>query len=273
MDARLLSIHIYPVKSCAALDPRQARLGPRGLEGDRDWVVVGPGGRFLTQRTHPKLATIRALPTADGLALEAPGVAALAVPTPDAATGAAPVEVTIWNDRVAARSAGAAARRWISEVLGTQAELVRADDSTVRAAPAAWRGAIDAPVHFPDAFPILVTTTASLAALNERMPVPVPMNRFRPNLVLDGPPAFAEDELRTLRIGEVELRLVKPCTRCATTAVDQARGVLAENPLPVLKTFRFDRELLGVTFGQNAVIVRGHGALLRAGAEAQLSGA
>jgi hypothetical protein len=195
------------------------------------------------------------------------------VPTPEAAAGAAPVEVTIWDDRVAARSAGAVARRWVSAVLGTEAELVRADASTVRSAPAAWRGSIDAPVHFPDAFPILVTNTASLAALNERMPSPVPMNRFRPNLVLDGLPAFAEDELRTLRIGDIELRLVKPCTRCATTAVDQARGELAENPMPVLKTFRFDRELRGVTFGQNAVIVRGTGKMLRAGAEAQLSDA
>ncbi|MGH8309529.1 MAG: MOSC domain-containing protein, partial [Steroidobacteraceae bacterium] len=119
-------------------------------------------------------------------------------------------------------------------------------------------------------YPLLVCNRASLTELNARMPEPIPMNRFRPNFVLDGLEPFAEDTIDSIAIGEVVLRLVKPCTRCVTTATDQRTGERSTNPLPVLRKFRFDRKLLGVTFGENAVVERGAGASIRLGAECRV---
>ncbi|HTT02086.1 MAG TPA: MOSC domain-containing protein, partial [Steroidobacteraceae bacterium] len=121
-------------------------------------------------------------------------------------------------------------------------------------------------VTYVDGFPILVCNRASLAELNTRLPTAIPMTRFRPNLVLEGLPAFAEDWIDTLDLGEVKLRLVKPCTRCVITSTDQQTGERLTNPLPVLRQYRFSRELMGVMFGENAVIAAGVGARIAEGA-------
>ena len=123
------------------------------------------------------------------------------------------------------------------------------------------------PVSFADGYPILVCNQASLADLNTRMPEPIPMQRFRPSIVLSGLAAFEEDRIDTLCIGGVTLELVKPCTRCIITATDQLTGERSTNPLPVLRTFRFDRVLLGVAFGENAVVRAGFGLSIARGAE------
>jgi uncharacterized protein YcbX len=130
-----------------------------------------------------------------------------------------------------------------------------------------FAGPIAMPVAFSDGFPILVCNRASLEDLNTRMPEPVPMERFRPNVVLDGLPAFAEDRIASLQIGLITLNLVKPCTRCVITSTDQRTGERTTNPLPVLRKFRFDRALLGVTFGENAVITAGVGSNVERGTE------
>jgi len=126
------------------------------------------------------------------------------------------------------------------------------------------------PVSFADGYPILVCTRASLAALNARLPTPVPMERFRPNLVLDGLAPFAEDGIRAVRIGAVVLRLVKPCTRCTVPAVDQESGERSTDPAPALKEFRWDPALRGVTFGVNAFAEGPVGATLAVGAPVEV---
>src|SRR5690606_10482621 len=130
-----------------------------------------------------------------------------------------------------------------------------------------YTGEVVAPVAFPDGYPVLVCNSASLADLNARMPEAIPMGRFRPNIVLSGLPAFAEDRIDTVQIGPVTLRLVKPSTRCVITSTDQLTGERTTNPLPVLRKFRFNRELLGVTFGENAIITSGVGQSIVRGAE------
>lgn len=258
-------IWIYPVKSCRGLSLRTAMIGERGLLGDREWLVVDEQRRFLTQRTHPALACVAASLDGDMLRLSAPQQPVLTLPRDARALGGAMTRVRIFSDEVDAMDAGADAARWVSAVLGAPARLVRAIESTRREPDARWRGAVSAPVNFPDAFPLLVCNTASLSELNRRLPQPVPMNRFRPNIVISGPQAFAEDQISALRTASVDLHLVKPCLRCSTTIVDQESGVPGIDPLPALKQFRFDRELLGVKFGQNAVIARGVGEVLRVG--------
>ncbi len=260
----LRSLHLYPVKSCHRIDVDRATPGERGLEGDREWMVTDAAGRFLTQRTHPALARIRPSYTDTALVLQHPRLPPLTLPrAPD---GQWPRRrVRVWDDEVVAAIAGTEAGDWVSQAAGTPALLVRAGRFTERQPSGPWRGDHPAPVNFPDAYPLLVCNQASLDDLNGRLPAPLPMSRFRPNLVIDGLPPYAEDEIGELRFGAVRLALVKACTRCSTTTIDQESGEPSGNPLAVLRTYRFDLALRGVTFGQNALVIAGEGASLEVG--------
>ena len=264
--ATIHSLHIYPVKSCHGLDLREALLGSRGFVGDREWMLVDGAGRFITQRTQPGLARILASPGADGrLRVDHEGLPSLTLdPALTAARGAAR-RVRIWDDQVEARSAGRLASEWFSTVLGCAVDAVLAGPWTLREPRGSWHGDTAAPVNFPDGYPLLVCSTASLADLAGRMAEPVPMNRFRPNIVLSGLEPYEEDRLDSLRCGGIMLRPVKACTRCSTTLVDQETGRTGSNPLPTLQAYRYDRELKGVTFGQNVVLMAGAGQTLRVG--------
>ena len=260
----LRSLHLYPVKSCHRIDVDRAIPGERGLRGDREWMITDAAGRFLTQRTHPALVRIRPSYSDTALVLQHPHLPPLALPRP-------PDEdwprrrVRIWDDEVDAAIAGADACAWVSEAAGTEALLVRAGSFTQRQPTGPWRGDHLAPVNFPDAYPLLVCSQASLDDLNGRLPAPVPMTRFRPNLVVDGLPPYAEDGIEELRFGKVRIRLVKACTRCSTTTIDQESGESSGNPISALRTYRYDCALRGVTFGQNALVTAGVGAALRVG--------
>lgn len=266
LPVRIVSLHVYPVKSCHRIDLGLAQLGERGLAGDREWMVVTPEGRFLTQRTHPALALVRPALEGAELVLRHPALEPLRLPSAGDPRWSRR-RVRIWDDEVEAGVAGGAAGDWISAAAGGPALLVRADAATMRQPSGKWRGDRAAPVNFPDAYPLLVCNPASLDDLNSRMPAPLPMTRFRPNLVVAGLAPWQEDAVETLRFGPVELRLVKPCTRCSTTTIDQESGAAAGNPLEALRAFRFDRELRGVTFGQNALASAGVGERLEAGSE------
>ena len=250
MPAVLSAIRIYPVMACRRVELERARLASTGLDGDRAWMVTRTDGRFLSQRSHPRLARLVPRLARGTLELHCPGLDPLVV------SGAADGElreVGVWDDRMRAVDAGDPAAAWLERALGAPARLVRACAETRRYANRAYVGDRDVPVSFADGYPILVCTTASLAALNERLPVPVPMERFRPNLVLDGLEAFAEDRIRAVRIGAVVLRFVKPCTRCTVPSIDQDSGEPGTDPGPALRAFRYDAKLRGVLFGVNAI--------------------
>lgn len=273
LAARIRSLHVYPVKSCRGIDLAAAQLAERGLAWDRHWMVVDPAGRFLTQRTQPRLACIGTALNDDGVLLRVDGQPPLTLPFGAAGADAADlVTVRVWDDTVSAAHCGAAAEAWISRALGTPARLVRAIAATQRQPAPRWRGALDAPVNFPDGFPILVCNAASLEDLAARLPQPaaLPMDRFRPNVVLEGIAPWAEDQVQRMQTDDVALRLAKPCTRCVITSRDQSSGEPGSDPLPALRKFRFDRELKGVTFGWNALIESGAGASLRAGETVRL---
>jgi hypothetical protein len=176
----------------------------------------------------------------------------------------------VWKDSITALDQGDAAARWVTEAIGVDARFLRIAPVLDRRANPEYAGTTLAPVSFADGFPMLIVNFASLEYLNSKMPEPVPLERFRPSIVLDGLEPFAEDRIAALEFDNVTLRLVKPCTRCVITSTDQQTGNPASNPLPVLRTFRFDRRLMGVTFGENAVIAAGVGETLELGAHCSI---
>jgi uncharacterized protein YcbX len=252
----IASLFVYPVKSCRGIALRQARLTPRGLQYDREWMVVLPDGRFLTQREAPRLALVGTALHEGQLELSAPGLTRLAVPLHRPARGES-VEVTVWRDHVLAIDEGQAAADWFSEHLRRDVRLVRFDDSRARPTDPAWSQGLAGTSAFSDGYPVLVLARASLDDLNARLPSPLPVDRFRPNVFLEGCAPYAEDSIRGLESEQMRLRIVKPCTRCVITTTDQATAVLqGHEPLRTLKTFRWDGALHGVKFGQNAIVER-----------------
>jgi hypothetical protein len=259
----LASLHVYPVKSCRGIAHTAVRLTAAGLEHDREWMFVGPGGRFITQREVPGLARVDVELGASTLRLSTSGAGGVAV---SLEFQGARTEVNVWGDLVGAFDQGDEVAAWASTSFGRELRLVRIDHEARRLSNRDWTGGLEAPNRFSDGYPLLVVSRASLDELNSRLPVPLPMDRFRPNLVLDGLPPYGEDSLGDLVADGVRLRIVKPCTRCVITTTDQQTGVVAgDEPVRTLRSYRWDARLKGVTFGQNTIVVEGAGRALGVG--------
>ena len=269
-SATIVGLFVYPLKSARGIARETARLAATGFEWDRQWMFVNAQGTFLSQRTHPQLARLVPELTAEALVVRAPGRPLLEIPFAGA-SGGERVAVRVHRDPCDGVDEGPGAARWASETLGEALRLVRVPADPARRANPAFAGPTPAPMGFADGFPLLVCNEASLADLNARLPQPIPMERFRPNLVLSGLPAWAEDRIDSLTIGPVRLRLVKPCTRCTIPSIDQRSGMPATDPAPALREFRFDAALRGVTFGENAVIDIGAGAEIRRGSRCRVT--
>jgi hypothetical protein len=271
-EVAVVSLHLYPVKSCRAVDVDRATVAATGLavDGarDREWMVVDAQGRFVTQREQPRMALVEPLVDDGTLSLRVPGFAPLALRECGEAR-----DVVVWRSSVRGFDAGDAAAAALSAFLGQDVRLVRFDDRAPRPCNPDYAGDSGATTLFADGYPLLVIAQASLDDLNARLAArgfPVaPMNRFRPNVVVDGLEAFDEDHVDTLAFGEVVLKLVKPCTRCEVTTTDQASALRNLEPLRTLSTYRRDDRLAGITFGMNAIVAAGAGATLRVGARGQ----
>ena len=266
--ANVAELFVYPLKSARAIACSQVRVRPTGFEWDRNWMLVNAQGVFLSQRTHPQLACIVPQIAGEELVLRAPGLPSLRLPR--TFRGEDRLAVRVHNDRCIGLDEGSAAAEWVSRIAAEPARLVRVPAQIERQANTAFAGDAFAPMGFADGFPVLVCNQASLEDLNTRLPEAIPMERFRPNVVLVGLPPWAEDRIDTLTFGDLTLRLVKPCTRCTIPSIDQRTGQAGIDPAPALRQFRFSKALRGVTFGENAVIVRGAGALLERGAACQV---
>lgn len=249
---RISEIRIYPVKGLRGLSVPSATIEPWGLAGDRRWMIVDAAGRFLSQREVPAMAMIDATLEAGGLKLSASRRSDLVVAT---AIGAPTIDVVIWRNTVSAAPTGPEADAWLSEALGRHCRLVHmAEPERARPVNPAF-GAAEDRVSFADGYPMLATTTASLADLARRAALPhLSMDRFRTNLVVDGAAAWEEDGWRELEIGSALFAVVKPCERCAVTTVDQTTGERHPDiePLRTLSTFRRNERGQPV-FGQNLI--------------------
>lgn len=246
------ALHLYPLKSAGGINRNLLPLDARGPVADRRWMLVDGRGRFITMRKFPKMIQID-IGLHDGtLVVNAPGMSELQIPTPSFAQqqGLTKKSVIIWHDEVAAVDIGEAAAGWFSAYLGVSCYLVYMPDDTQRQVDLAFAN-VGTTVGFADGFPLLLISEASLADLNQRLPSGIPMSRFRPNIVVSGCEAFAEDDWREIRIGELTLSVVKPCSRCIMPSIDAATASKSSEPMATLKTYRQqDGE---VFFGQNLV--------------------
>lgn len=268
--ATITSLYLYPVKSCGGVELEEALLGPCGLESgaiaDRQWMVVNGNGEFVTQRECPRLARAQPSIEAEGLRIGAPGLPKLLLAARPQGERRA---VAIWRDRLAAIDAGDEAAAWFSALAAEPVRLVRFDEREIRLANPAWTQGREARTRFSDGYPILLISAASLADFNARWRgegrLALPMERFRPNIVIDGVGAYEEDHLSALTAEGIELRPVKPCPRCSIPSVDQRTGEVGPAPLELLAGYRFNTAVAGVVFGQNAIVAAGQGRRIRVG--------
>jgi uncharacterized protein len=241
-------LFIYPVKGCAGYAVSSAALTARGFENDRLYLIVSPDGTFLTQREFPGLCLIRPALTDAGIAFKAPSHPKIDVPIPK---DEALRPVRIWRDDCLAYDQGKEIAEWLSSYIGKPYGLVRMSDDHPRPVDRDY-GRADDIVSFADGFPFLITNEASLEELNSRLETPVPMDRFRPNIVLAGDHSWEEDYWKLIHTQDAEIEIVKNCSRCVVTTVDQKTGERGKEPLKTLATYR-TVDSNRVIFGQNGV--------------------
>ena len=245
---RVRALYRYLIKSCRGTPLDEAIVDARGIMADRRWMVVDAAGNFLSQRDLPRMALVTPRLGDEVMEVTAPDMEPIVVAL---GSSGAEVDVTIWDDRCVAVDEGAGAARWFTTVLGVPCRLVRKSDTDVRRVDPTYAGPGDQ-VGFADGFSFLLTSQASLDELNRRLPQPLPMNRFRPNIVIDGATAFEEDGWRSIRVGAITFTVAKPCARCAITTTDQLTAERSKEPLRTLATFR-NVPGKGVMFGQNLI--------------------
>jgi uncharacterized protein len=243
------ALTLYPIKSCGGISLEIARSSPRGFYGDREYMLIDPSGCFITQREQPRMALIMPVLKEDGLlAVQAPGMQEMII----TATGTGKRhEVIIWKDTCIAIDQGDGAAEWFSTFLGTACRLVRMPEDYIRHVNPHYAISEHDQVGFADGYPFLLITEASLEDLNARLEQPLPMNRFRPNIVVRNTQPYAEDMWRTIRIGDMMLHIVKPCARCPIPTTDQVTARRGKEPLRTLATYRHATR--GVMFGQNLI--------------------
>jgi len=270
---------MYPIKSCAGIALTEAVITASGLSYggvcDREWMLVDGSGLFLTQREYPRMACLRITIAGDTLRVDTDTMATLSISL-KANADAQKITVQIWETEVIADDAGEEAATWFSQALGTRCRLVRFSPQAQRYANTKWTGDTLAPTRFADGYPLLLIAQASLGDLNRRAIAQgrqaVPMNRFRPNIVIDGVEAFEEDYAASYLLQNgVQLRPVKPCPRCPIPAVDQLTGEVGASPVDILQSYRANPIVDGeITFGMNVILEQGAGLVLRVGDEVEM---
>ncbi|SFB57271.1 MOSC domain-containing protein [Algoriphagus aquimarinus] len=247
-------LYIYPIKSLAGIRLTEAKVEERGFELDRRWMLIDESGRFLSQRTFPIMALLRVEIGEDSLSVYHSSNPLESIHIPFTEEGEEISSVTVWDDDMPARLVNSQIDEWFSKVLGMNVRLVKMPLSTERKVDPKYAVNGES-VSFADGMPYLLIGQKSLEDLNKKLEEPVPMNRFRPNIVFSGGEAFIEDSWRRIQIGELDLQVVKPCARCVMITVDQNTGIKAAEPLKTLASYR--REGKKVLFGQNVVALSG----------------
>ena len=281
VHAEIARLFVYPVKSCAGVELREAVLTETGLDLDRAWMVVNADGEFVSQRELPRLALIKPQLKTQEVVLRAPGMLALHLQIDQVEKA---VQAKVWDDVVGAFDMGDIAAQWFSDFLAAPSgayapgrqkyRLVRFDPEHQRLSSLKWTAGVQAPIQFADGFPVLVVGTASLDGLNRRLQAQghahVGIERFRPNIVLSGLEEHDEDRLDGMFIttdtGRVSLKPVKPCPRCPIPNIDPVTATSTPAVGDMLLTYRQDARVNGaVTFGMNAIVIDGADQVLKVG--------
>ncbi|MBK7521366.1 MAG: MOSC N-terminal beta barrel domain-containing protein [Gammaproteobacteria bacterium] len=227
--AAIEQMFVYPVKSLRGSAVTRREVRATGLAGDREWMIVRADGRFVTQRELPRLATLGAAVEDDMLRIDAAAQAPLHVAL--ACPGDSSFESAVWDDRCEVVDAGPEATRWLDAALDPPwpCRLVRMRRGFTRRLAKETLLGEGSSTFFADAAPLLVVNLASLAALNDKLRengrAPVGIERFRPNIVVRGPAAFAEHSLTALHTREGSFDVCYPCERCVVITIDQLVGV------------------------------------------------
>ena len=240
-------LSIYPVKSCRGISLTSSHLEAFGLQGDRRWMVVDENGVMLTQRKIAKMCLIQPEIIKTGLVLKTVNMDNLFVEIPSVTKT---VSVKVWEDQCQAYDAGNEAANWLSHVLSINCRLVYFPENEFRQVDLDYANKGDK-TAFSDGFPLLLISQASLDDLNQRMQHPVEMNRFRPNIVVSGCEAFAEDTWKKIRIADITFRIVKPCSRCVIPSINIETAEKEDEPLKTLVSYR--KRDNKIFFGQNVI--------------------
>lgn len=251
---KLQDIYIYPIKSLGGIRLEEAVLEERGFRYDRRWMLVDKAGMFITQRTHQVLALLQVEIVAEGLLVFHKQHPDQRIIVPFEPVSQRSMQVTIWEDTVEGQVVQEEVSAWFQQLLGLDCELVIMPLSTQRRLKDKYAVNGES-VSFADGMPYLIIGQESLNDLNSRLEKPVPMDRFRPNLVFSGGTPFAEDEWKEIRIGKALFKVTKPCARCVMTTVDQDTAKQGKEPLRTLATYRtFNNNIM---FGQNMLLLEG----------------
>ena len=246
---QLSNLTYYPIKACRGFDVAESQVERMGLANDRRMMVVTPAGEFLTQREYPRLALVTPAVKNGMVTLSAPNFDSLQFGIQSTGT---PTSVNIWKSKdVSAIDQGDESAQWLSDWLGVSVRLAHVADGFKRKLNPEYAINADDHTGFADGYPILIVSEESLLDLNSRLDSAVPMNRFRPNIVVKGSDSFAEETWKRIRIGNVEMALVKPCARCMVTTIDKDTLAKSKEPLKTLSTYR--KQELGVIFGMNII--------------------
>src|SRR3989344_2909088 len=244
------ALYIYPIKSCQGITIKNGRANNKGFVGDREYMLVDENGKFITQRNLPQMAQIKVEKFSKGLKVNAPGMDELTIPKKS--TGKL-VPVNLWKDNFRALKLPELLSQWFSEFLKRKVTLVKQSTKSKRKVSEKYALSKKDQVSLADGYPFLIVTNASLRKLNEYIIEPkIPVTRFRPNIVIEGKFPFNEDYWGIIKIGGVELALVKSCMRCVITTVDQKIGQRINNE-PLFTLSKIRRTENGVNFGQNAI--------------------
>jgi len=248
MSITVTGLYYYPIKSCRGISLSRGEIVSRGFRYDRHWMITTVDGTFLTQREVPRLALIEPLVEGDSLRLRAPEMPEIRIPL--AQTGPM-LPVTVWKDTCLAVDDGDIVAEWLSTFLGKPVRLFHMADTFTRTLDPRYAPRPTDHTGFADGYPFLFISEETLADLNARLATPLPMDRFRPNIVIKGEATPAEDSWTRVQINDVAFDLVKACARCAVTTTDQQTAARGKEPLTTLATYRNSER--GVLFGQNAV--------------------
>ncbi len=262
-------INIYPIKSLGGIALKNSLVEERGLRFDRRWLLVDEKNNFLTQREFPKMATVDVEVLENGVRVSENGNETIVPFEPNANETAS---VKIWSSRCRAKVYEKETNDWFSNVLQTDCKLVLMPEETRRKVNYFYAVHKDDAVSFADGYPFLLIGENSLEDLNSRLENPVPMNRFRPNFVVSGADAFAEDDWKQIKIGATVFHVVKPCGRCVMTTIDQASGKKqSAEPLKTLASYRIPKRSVKkkILFGQN-LIAENAGEMIKIGDEVEI---